>query len=386
MAIHPNKDGQLEMFDTLETALETTAPAPKKRSKKKKDLCSPAPIDLSVADSAMVLEQIVRIEENPDPDDNVIPTTPTRNLITVDNIEAVLNEALTQEVIDDLSDKPDPRPLPAVNTISDELVMNAIGSKLTAYDRAVLEALYSEIHASEGKVNSVFPVRSVYRTMCGNKELRCSESQKEDVVKAVTKLMTTVVSVEISGTTANGVKAGIKKKMPVIPATIEEIYIAGNKSTSIRITGNPEFLNYAYSQRGIVTTPKKLLGINIKNTKRSIAITNYLHHQLANVLYSEQAEQNRARLEDPDILYLDYETIYEIGQITPLAHLEKGVKRKYSPTYCSRTRDMVREVLSYWKSEHYIVDWSEKSGGKGTAIEGCYIHLPKPEDVIKPDL
>ena len=46
---------------------------------------------------------------------------------------------------------------------------------------------------------------------------------------------------------------------------------------------------------------------------------------------------------------------------------------------------MVREVLSYWKSEHYIVDWSEKSGGKGTAIEGCYIHLPKPEDVIKPD-
>ena len=253
MAIHPNKDGQLEMFDTLETALETAAPAPKKRSKKKKDLCSPAPNDLSVADSAMVLEQIVRIEENPDPDDNVIPTTPTRNLITVDNIEAVLNEALTQEVIDDLSDKPDPRPLPAVNTISDELVMNAIGSKLTAYDRAVLEALYSEIHASEGKVNSVFPVRSVYRTMCGNKELRCSESQKEDVVKAVTKLMTTVVSVEISGTTANGVKAGIKKKMPVIPATIEEIYIAGNKSTSISITGNPEFLNYAYSQRGIVT-------------------------------------------------------------------------------------------------------------------------------------
>ena len=178
MAIHPNKDGQLEMFDTLETALETAAPEPKKRSKKKKDLCSPAPIDLSVADTSMVLEQIVRIEETLDPDDNVIPTTPTRNLITVDNIEAVLNEALTQEVIDDLSDKPDPRPLPAVNTISDELVMNAIGSKLTAYDRAVLEALYSEIHASEGKVNSVFPVRSVYRTMCGNKELRCHESQK----------------------------------------------------------------------------------------------------------------------------------------------------------------------------------------------------------------
>ena len=87
MAIHPNKDGQLEMFDTLESALETAAPAPKKRSKKKKDLCSPAPIDLSVADSSMVLEQIVRIEETLDPDDNVIPPPPPPHPITGGNNE-----------------------------------------------------------------------------------------------------------------------------------------------------------------------------------------------------------------------------------------------------------------------------------------------------------
>lgn len=374
--LHPNDDGQLKLFDEAK-------PAKKRERKKDADLVLPNPIDLAAADASMVLEQIVRIDEA-ETEEPVFPATPSRNLITVDNIETVLNEAMTQDVIDELTGKPDTRSLSAVNTISDELVMSAIGSKLTAYDRAVLEALYSEIHASEGKVNAVFPVRSVYRTMCGNKELRCSESQKEDVAKAITKLMTTVVSVEISGTTSTGVRAGIKKKMPVIPAIIEEINVAGNKSTSIRITSNPEFLNYAYAQRGIVTTPKGLLAINIKNTKRSIAITNYLHHKLANVLYSQQAAEHRAQLDDPDVLYLDYEPIYEIGQIRPLAHIDQADARKYSPTYCSRIRSVVHEVLDYWKSEHYIVDWGEKSGGKGTAIEGCYIHLPRPEDVIRP--
>lgn len=381
--LHSNKDGQLEMFETQETAQEL--PKKRKKSKDAPDLVLSAPVDLSTADPAMVLEQIVQIDEVQIEDENYVPITPTRNLITVDNIESVLNSAMTQDVIDELTGKPDSRPLPAVNTISDELVMNAIGSKLTAYDRAVLEAVYSEIHASEDKVNAVFPVRSVYRTMCGNKELRCSESQKEDVAKAITKLMTTVVSVEISGTTSSGTKAGIRKKMPVIPATIEEIFIAGNKSTSIRITSNPEFLNYAYSQRGIVTTPKGLLSINIKNTKRSIAITNYLHHQLANVLYSPQAAENRLKLADPDHLYLDYDPIYEIGQIRPLAHIDQAGSRKYSPTYCSRIRSVVHEVLDYWAKEGYITGWSERSGGKGTAIEGVILDLPQPEDVIKPE-
>jgi len=268
-------------------------------------------------------------------------------------------------------------------TMSEELFAPIRKAGLTGYDRAVLEAIYSQLLASENTSNAAFTVRGIFRTMCGShdKNLKPSQGQRERIMKTIMLLMTTLVKVEMNVITGSGKPATIKKYLPLVPCVMEDLNMGGNMTAAIRVTATPPFLSYAEGKKGLTATPLDMLNIPTMNaTERNLAIKNFLQHKYAAVTYDANASEERAKLRRGNELYIDYEQVYDVAEVKPLSEMGKEIK-KINPIYESRVRDAVHTILDEWKSKGYIEDWEDiREQADGTPskrlIRGVTLKLP----------
>lgn len=315
-----------------------------------------------------------------------------RSILATDEFEGMLSHAeVSQESLVELgfekkNPKPDRRMKQTVMMSEDVLSPLMKSLSLSAYDRAVLEAIYSQILASPYESNCIFTVRGLFKTMCGSVggDTSLSAEQKQMICNTIMKLMGTVVTVEATGITKNGVNVSKKTTFSLLSAKIEEINVGGNETTSVRILNNPEFLALAKLKGGITATPIDMLNIpKISKTVRNTAIVNYLQHQVSNVTFSRRADTNRQSLMTPNVLYLSYVPIYEIAEIKPLMSVEKLSPSKYTRTYMSRVRETVHRILDCWVEKGYIKAWADQTGANHH-IEGVSVFLH--EESLHPEL
>ena len=311
------------------------------------------------------------------------PATLKRIVITSDEIEGLLSHAeLSDDSLRELnlmkkSEMPDRRMKQSV-MMSEEVLSPLMSSlNLSAYDRAVLEAIYSQILASPYESNCLFSIRSLFRTMCGadSGELSCTSEQKQMLCNTIMRLMGTVVTIEMQGVSRKGTEVSRKVSFNLVNAKIEEVNIGGMETTSVRITSYPEFLAFAREKGGITGTPIDMLNIpSISMTVRNTAIVNYLQHQVSNVTFSRRALDNRNSLPRRDELYLSYAPIYEIAEIKPIISAERTTVNKYSRTYTNRVRTTVHKILDCWVEKGYIRSWADVCGAN-KHIHGVSVFL-----------
>ena len=267
-------------------------------------------------------------------------------------------------------------------TMSEEVLSPLIqNAGLTTYDRAVLEAIYSQLMASENESNAIFTIRGIFRTMCGtqNSKISVSRAQQERIMESVLRLMQTLVSVEVKGKLGDGTDASLKRWVTLVPAVLDSINIGGNITTSVRVTSFPEFLSYANSNKGLAATPLDLLNIpGVSVTERNMAIINYLQHQITPFTYGYDSDERRATLKDASILPIDYQGIYEAADVKPkrTAAADTAKKPSYTGIYMKRVRETVRIILDCWKEKGYIKDYYDKEVAHQRSIPAVILVLP----------
>ena len=342
-------------------------------------------------ENPIIKESILLAKEAIDNGKAVIPAFVTKSIVTGNSMDEFLSHAyLAQQqlkVAEELESKEEENEkkatasLPQTITVSDEMLSSTVTStKLTAYDRAVLEAIYSQLMASPTTSNPVFSTRNLFKTMCGKQgglkgSFSMVESQRDEVMKSVLKLMGTVVAIQATAKKADGTPITTTKYLNLVPAEVSDVNIAGNITTAIQIIKYPSFLSYAQYQKGISATPLDLLDIPLNMTARTLAVVNQLQHKLASVMYSHNAREERSKLQKENELYLEYNPIYASAHLRPMAESKMADSMTFEQTFCKRVRKTVREIADYWKEKGYILGWEEVKGKRGVA-KGVIFLLP----------
>ena len=320
-----------------------------------------------------------------------------KNIVTTGAVEQFLSAAqqLPEDALEELHLVPPVKtpPVKEQETLEtvlklDDTVLNSplVHGTIDTFDRAVLESVYTQLLGTSNERpggNPIFTFRTLYRYMTGKVEnnVHLTDAHREALRQSIVRLMGTMVDIEVVGTREDGTQFVARKTEPLLPATIEEINVAGNSTVCIRVLDYPSFLAFATLHKGLAATPLDILQLPVAVSKKSVSILNHLVHLYSEVTYSESAYENRMKLPDPKYLDIPIQSIYDV------------CKPENDPTpipkqITIRIRKTVEKILNSWVEKSFIQSWSFLTGRPNTSsteIVACRLVLPPLSDEQAPE-
>jgi hypothetical protein len=305
------------------------------------------------------------------PDSGFTPMVPNVNISTNDDVSFILKNL---EIPDDVNEHVDSKFLNIAKvSISDNAIEENIkANKITEYDRAVLEACYSQILGTkESNSNgATFTTSMIYKTMTGKTEGHYISLEQQRVIdESITKCMYTPVSVEVIDVDKNGNMISYTLSGPLLPATRASVTIQGTRASAYKIDTMPVFLKYCIGTDNISAMPLQMLSVEMNYTKKSLSILNVLQRFVSPVVY-RQWDDTSGNVPDP--ITLEYSIFYESD-----SEYDKTRPGK------KRVRDTVHFILDDWVGKNYISKWRDIIGKRNAVIAVEISFLKKPVRPLK---
>lgn len=225
---------------------------------------------------------------------------------------------------------------------------------VSEYDMAV-ESAVDDLWAY-GDENHIFTPAQLYRAMVNATEAETpSDTQVNDVVKSLDKQTCIRITADCTeelkkrNATVDGYEV-TRGKITTTLLDLDKIEIeaGGHTKQAYRINRPPFIHSYAKAVKQIETIPAELLdirdstGAKINNTKRRIAIKNYL---IRHILIMKRTQR---------VNNIVYENMY------PIIDNEQ----EFSKVERKNIREYIYKVLDYWKSKDFIKSYSDVKQGR----------------------
>lgn len=225
---------------------------------------------------------------------------------------------------------------------------------LEDFDKVILQSIYSVTQK-----NQFFDVQMLKEQMSGNKH-RHKTTLDDDIQKAIDKLRTTLIQIEIpeelletmKGKT-NFDKLGMKENI----LQLKEFYVVkgGHKKSVYQFTSKSIYFDYAEAKGQLISKDVKLLQGGIgKSSKESVVMIDYLTTRIEDMKHQKQNNKSNSYIEE-----IKFNTIWEkILTDKDLKLTEKSLANKKS-----RYKNQIRTILTTYKKDKYIKDFEEYSEG-----------------------
>lgn len=225
----------------------------------------------------------------------------------------------------------------------------------TAYDRTVLNACISLFEAS----NECFTVDMVYRCMNGltDKE-KPTPQQKGAITKSLDKMRKLFCHIDFTAEAKARKNDTTKAELEsyILNADKVTLEAGGNEVVGYKFNAKPVLYGYAQYSKQIISIPIGLLNTKkaLSSTDEVIVIREYLIRRIE-TMKNTKGKSNKILFDS-------------IFQEIELDNNDNSYKTK-----SKRTRDSIKKILDYWKTEKYIKDYNEyKDGRSFKGIEIIY--------------
>lgn len=223
---------------------------------------------------------------------------------------------------------------------------------LEPFDKVLLDSIYSLIQK-----NLYFDIQMLKEEMTGNTN-RHKGLLDEDIKKAIDKLRTTFITIEIPDQLQETMKTRFDKigiRETILP--LREFYVVkgGHKKQVYGFNSKSIYYEYEEARGQLITKDKKLLQGGIGNaTKQSIVLTDYLSNRIEDMKH--QKDRNHSN---------DYIQEIKLDTIYKLILTEEDLKLSDKALYQKKTRykKQVEQVLTTYKQDKYIKNFEEYQEG-----------------------
>ena len=294
---------------------------------------------------------------------NYIPSCVSSAVVTTDSVSSLLQDLPVVAEADEIIARSGKKSIAKVS-LDEEVLDTTTSHPLGLYQRAVLEAALSELVAG----NSRFTASMLFRTMTGkSKSETASADQQEDIDKAMSQLMYTPLHIDLKSYLPES--TDVKKAVldgPILPAERVTMNVAGVKCTAYNIVSLPIIFRFCTLTQGMTMTPLSLLAVNIRYTKRNLALLNTLQRKIAPILYPVGKEY-----EPHPPIQIKYSDLYDVADETNVSTTSVRIVRK-------RVRDTVHAILDSWIKSGYILNWEEITKGREIVAVEISFSLKSP--------
>jgi len=223
---------------------------------------------------------------------------------------------------------------------------------LEPFDKVLLDSIYSLIQK-----NQYFDIQMLKEEMTGNTN-RHKGLLDEDIKKAIDKLRTTFITIEIPDSLQETMKSRFDKigiRETILP--LREFYVVkgGHKKQVYGFNSKSIYYEYEEARGQLITKDKKLLQGGIGNaTKQSIVLTDYLSNRIEDMKH--QKEKNHS---DNYIQEITLETIWSLILTDDDLQMKPDSLQKKKKRY----QEQIKTILTTYKNDRYIKDFENYSNG-----------------------
>ena len=216
---------------------------------------------------------------------------------------------------------------------------------ITPFDREIL-SIVSSLYAAGNAYQSP---QMIFQAMSGNKEkVKLTPDIRAKIIESLRKLRATTIEIDASQEEKAGwVKKG-KYEGSLLPSEhVEVITLNGQKVVDcIHFLRNSPLYDYAEGKNQISRVNIEMLQAPVNNTTENIELKFYLLRLISSMKNTKSKIKPVFR----------YDTIYEYLGVE---NADKTTKK--------RIRDRVKEILSFWIEQGFILDFKEEREGKNIA-------------------
>lgn len=215
--------------------------------------------------------------------------------------------------------------------------------KLTPYDREVHDAIATLFVIGE---NEYITPQMIYKVITGNPEARLEKKQAEAISNSITKCMYSKITINAKEEAAAYGFDDFNYDGNLISGERKTATLNGTVLECLHILRSPILYELANNKNQISRFDIKLLNTPINKTEEIIVLQGYLYRRILSM-------KNNYNLSKTIV----YSTVYE--QIDVTAASDGALRKKKS-----KVRGQIKEILTYWKEEGFILGYCENKHGQ----------------------